>query len=353
MNAPDPLITETATRIFRDLADPRAVLADADGKWRAPLWQALEEAGLTVTWVPDDLGGAGAGIIDGFEVVRVAGGHAVAAPLAETLLAGWLLAEAGLAVPGGPMTVAMGGADAALRLDGERLAGTARAVPFAEAAEHIVLVAEGAEGRRVARVAVSDCTIDGMPGMAGDGVAAVGFDGVAVVDTAPVPNRLGPEDLMLMGAAVRAQQMAGALQAVLDISVDYAKERQAFGRPIGKFQAVQQNLAALAGETAAAAAAAGSAADAIAGAEAFDEAVFLEVAAAKIRAGEAAGTGAAIAHQVHGALGFTDEHVLHRYTTRLFAWRDDFGAEAEWAAGLGALVAAAGADALWPLVASR
>src|SRR6185312_13288779 len=107
----------------------------------------------------------------------------------------------------------------------------------------------------------------------------------------------------------------------------YANERVAFERPIGKFQAVQQNLARLAGETAAALAAAGSAADALAQATSIDDALFLEAAAAKIRSAEAAAEGAAIAHQVHGAIGFTQEHVLHRYTLRLLGWRDDFGNE--------------------------
>jgi acyl-CoA dehydrogenase len=83
------------------------------------------------------------------------------------------------------------------------------------------------------------------------------------------------------------------------------------------------------------------------------EAAFLEVASAKIRVGEAAGEGAAIAHQVLGALGFTQEHVLHRYTRRLWAWRDDFGSESRWAVKLGELVAARGADALWPMLAAR
>ncbi len=85
----------------------------------------------------------------------------------------------------------------------------------------------------------------------------------------------------------------------------------------------------------------------------FDEAIFLEVAAAKIRVGEAAGEGAAIAHQVLGAIGFTQEHVLHRYTRRLWAWRDDFGNESAWAVKLGTLVAAKGADGLWPMLAAR
>jgi acyl-CoA dehydrogenase len=104
---------------------------------------------------------------------------------------------------------------------------------------------------------------------------------------------------------------------------------------------------------AAAMTAAGSAADAIAHAETFDDAVFLEAAAAKIRSAEAAQEGAAIAHQIHGAIGFTREHILHRFTLRLLAWRDDFGNESHWGAALGNRVAARGAEELWPLLASR
>ena len=119
------------------------------------------------------------------------------------------------------------------------------------------------------------------------------------------------------------------------MTVRYANERVAFERPIAKFQAVQHNLARLAGEVAAAMTAAHSAADAIARGGAFDDAIFLEAAAAKIRSAEAAQEGAAIAHQVHGAIGFTSEHILHRYTLRMLAWRDDFGNESYWAAALG------------------
>ena len=86
---------------------------------------------------------------------------------------------------------------------------------------------------------------------------------------------------------------------------------------------------------------------------AVDDAVFLEAASAKIRCSEAAEKGGAIAHQVHGAIGFTIEHILHRYSLRALAWRDDFGNESYWAVELGKLVAARGADELWPLVASR
>jgi acyl-CoA dehydrogenase len=152
---------------------------------------------------------------------------------------------------------------------------------------------------------------------------------------------------------VRSVQTAGALEAILTLSTDYANERVAFERKIGKFQAVQQNLARLAGETAAALAVSTSAADTLAQSDTFDDAVFLEAASAKIRCAEAASEGSAIAHQVFGAIGFTNEHILHRFTLRMLSWRDDFGNESWWAAELGHRVARLGADDFWPLVASR
>jgi alkylation response protein AidB-like acyl-CoA dehydrogenase len=153
--------------------------------------------------------------------------------------------------------------------------------------------------------------------------------------------------------------MSGALEAMLQISTDYVQERVAFGRPIGKFQAVQQNLARLAGEVAAAVTAASSSADTVANrfenpqSGVTDADLFLEVASAKIRTGEAANDGAAIAHQAHGAIGFTSEYRLQRYTRALWRWRDDFGAESQWALQLGQQVAAAGANALWPALTRR
>ena len=170
---------------------------------------------------------------------------------------------------------------------------------------------------------------------------------------ATAPAGVDASALMLMGAAVRSVQMAGALKTILSLSVAYANERVAFERKIGKFQAVQQNLARLAGETAAALAAAGSAADSIAQAMGSTTRSLLEAASAKIRCGEAAAEGAGIAHQVYGAIGFTNEHVLHRFTLRLLSWRDDFGNENYWAAALGGMVARRGADRFWPLLASR
>jgi acyl-CoA dehydrogenase len=348
------IVAETAARIFADLADPQTINQAKDGSWREPLWRALAESGLTLAWVPEEHGGAGADLADGFEILQVAGRFALPVPLGETLLAGWLLSRAGIAAPAGAMTVAPARPNdrIALKADGS-LSGRARGVPFAREARHLAVLATRGGNPTVALVAANGCRVTEGRTLAGDPCDDVAFDGVRPVHLATAPAGVDQTALMLMGATVRSVEMAGALETVLAQTVRYANERVAFERPIAKFQAVQHSLARLAGEVAAAVAAAGSAADAVAQAQAFDEAVFLEAASAKIRCAEAAQESAAIAHQVHGAIGVTQEHILHRYTLRLLSWRDDFGNESHWAVALGNLVAARGADDLWPLVASR
>ncbi|MGJ4949387.1 acyl-CoA dehydrogenase family protein [Bradyrhizobium sp. HKCCYLS20291] len=348
------IVVATAEKIFADLADPQTINHDKDGRWTAPLWQALSEAGLPLAWVAEDLGGAGTDLADGFAIIHAAGRFALAVPLAETLLAGWLLQQGGIAAPAGAMTVAPANPRDVITLNADgTLSGRARGVPFAKAAEHVAVVAQGRDGAAIALVETAQLRIAAGLNLAGDPSDTVTFDNVAPSACRPAPAGIDVTTLMLMGGVARGLQIAGALDRLLTISVNYAGERVAFEKPIGKFQAVQHNLARLAGESAAASAAATSAADAIARASAFDDAVFLEAVSAKIRCAEAAEKGAAIAHQVHGAIGFTTEHILHRFSLRALAWRDDFGSESHWAVALGQRVAARGADELWPLVASR
>jgi acyl-CoA dehydrogenase len=348
------IVAETAERIFSDLADAQTINSDKKAGWKAPLWQALTEAGLPLSWVAEDCNGSGASLAEGFSVLSAAGRFAVAVPLAETMLAGWLLAQARIASPEGAMTVAPAGPKdrIALNADGT-LSGRARGIPFAGDAQHIAVLAGGANGLSVALVEAGKCRIEAGLNLGGDGSDTVTFNNIQPVTLKPAPKNFDQTSLLLMGAVARSLQIAGALESMLDISVRYSNERVAFEKKISKFQAVQHNLARLAGESAAALAAATSAADAIANATSFDDAVFLEAASAKIRCSEAAEKGAAIAHQVHGAIGFTIEHILHRYSLRALAWRDDFGSESYWAVELGRRVAARGADELWPLVASR
>jgi acyl-CoA dehydrogenase len=148
-------------------------------------------------------------------------------------------------------------------------------------------------------------------------------------------------------AALCSLTISGALGQLLTQTVTYAGERSQFGKPLARFQVIQQYLAVLAGHACAAAAAADMAARAL-----VQGGDILPIAIAKSRAGEAAGLACNLAHQIHGAIGITSEHRLHFITQLLWSCRDAGGAEAYWNARIGLRVAQVGPDALWPLLAS-
>lgn len=350
------LLGDVVTRLFTDHVTTDVITAAEQGEWPAALWRAVEENGLTLTLVPEAKGGAGMTWRDAHVIVTAAGRHAAPIPLAETIVATWLLSEAGIGVPDGPITFAPVGGDDTLRLQndggGWKLRGTATRVPWGSAVSHLVVVAPGSgQGdprTMIALVAGGAERVTSDRNLALEPRDTLVFDGVRVLAAAPAPAGVAASGVRLYGAMVRAAQMAGALEAILALSVKYATERKQFGRPIGGFQAIQHNLAIVASHTAAAGLAA---AQAFRAAERGDPS--FEVTVAKARVGEAAGIAAGLAHQVHGAIGFTYEHSLHFFTRRLWSWRAEFGAESEWTAALGREAAARGADNLWPFLTSR
>ena len=337
------LLRETATRLFAELCEPSVLRAAEHGVWPEAAWTALEEAGFTKAMAPESAGGFGIAPADALSLLKVAGEYALPVPLAETMLASWMLAEAGLDIPDGVLTVAPNPAGDSLTLTrdgtGWRLSGEAHRVPWSRQADAMAVILRDADGFQVGLIRKGNWR-----SVAGENVAReprddVTFDGAPVVIGS---TQLDTTRFRAAGAAMRTQQMAGGLARLTAMTTQYAQDRVQFGRPLGKFQAVQQNIAALAGQTAAAVAAADWAAEAMG-----DGVRLLPIAAAKARAGEAAGIGAGIAHQVHGAIGFTFEHSLHFVPKRLWSWRDEFGNEAEWNRLIGRHMASAGADRLW------
>jgi acyl-CoA dehydrogenase len=346
MNELQTILADTVTRLFTDRVTQEVRESAEKGEWPAALWQAIEESGLTLPQIPEAQGGGGGTWQDAYVVVSAAGRFAVPLPLAETMVGAWLLSEAGLDVPTGPLTIAPVPAAEQVSLDhgsaGWRLTGTATRVPWGRAAQHVVVAADG-------MIALVD---GGAAQVEPDVNLALEPRDTLIWRAAPVvaarAERLPSDGLRLLGALVRSAQMAGGLEYLLAQTVRYVGERKQFGRPIGSFQAIQHQLALLAGHAAAAGIAA---ANAFRAADRGDAA--FEIAVAKTRAGEAAGLGAGIAHQCHGAIGFTYEHSLHFVTRRLWSWRAEFGAESYWAAEIGRAVAERGADALWSYVTAR
>lgn len=351
MNAPNDIramLIESATRLFSDHVDAKMLAAARTEGWSPALWDVLEQAELPRVSIPEEAGGAGGTLGDAAALLRIAGRYAAPVPLAETgLLAGWMLAAAGLRVPRGPLAAAPARDDTVYaHRDGSRwvLSGKLSRVPWARVAAHLVVLAQ-AEGRGlVARVDPAHCRISPGRNLANEPRDEVILENVAAEEAAPAGAGVTRSALRLRGALARSLLTAGALERTLELSVEHAQQRVQFGRRIGEFQAIQQEIARFGGEVAAAVASALSAA----GVMERGGDVTLAVASARIRAAEAAREGALIAHQVHGAIGVTEEHPLHHFTLRLWAWREEFGNDAGWAAALGGIVQKRGADRFWP-----
>ncbi len=325
------MFQESVERLFADAVDAETLRLAETGAWSDSLWAQMEALGLPLAAVSEDLGGIGASWTDLFPVIRACGSSAVPAPLPETLVANALLSACGIAPPESGVTVFAAG-DAVSVL---------RGLPWGRQARWLVL-----HDTTRGRLGLHDMTgaaVEHDVNVAGEPRDTVILASGSLVSDAAFDGP--PDTVRLSGALIRSAQIAGALGRLTEMSAQYANERVQFGRPIGKFQAVQQQLALLATQ----AAAAGAVAEA-----AFMQARrtphFATTASAKAVAGEAAGRGAAIAHAVHGALGFTHEHSLHFLTRRLWAWRTEYGSDARWSERLGRLIADAGEDGLWPFI---
>jgi acyl-CoA dehydrogenase len=380
MNAPmkderDLLRATVADLLAEHCTAERVAAAPRDG-WDATLWRVLEETGLTLVGSPEDAGGSGGDLAAAADIAVAAGAAAAPVPLAETLAAGMLLARAGLDIPAGPLTLAVtADRDAPLRR-----------VPYGRLATTVA----------VGRAAGSGAVAAGS-GADGDWLVVIARPGRVT----PGRNLAGePRDVVVPGPGAEVRQVppgtadyarrlvrlfrslliAGAAQRALDLTVAYVNEREQFGRALARFATVQQEIARMAGEVALISAAtqaavaaeqadvtagqtdvaaeqAGSGAGGVgvaaeqAGPGAGGVGVLSAVLAAKAQASENAGIVAAIAHQLHGAIGTTEEHRLRLTTTRLWSWRDEDGTAAECFAELGQ--AALGAahrrrGGLWP-----
>ena len=269
-------------------------------------------------------GGFGGTWEDALIVFRLAGFNALAIPVVESILAAFVSQRTT-----GRGTVA--GRTTGIIEDG-RFAGEIDGICQGQGADY--LVAPHPEGGSIV-LALEGHDLAELRNVAGEMRQSL-----SLVD---VPVTITKGDIFVLGALARAAQIAGALDAALGKSVDYANERKQFGKNLAQFQAVQQNLATFACEAAAANCAAMGAAQAL---DRNADSVF-EVAAAKLRANRAVGAGTALAHQVHGAIGFTEEYPLHPLTRRLWAWRSEFGNDSRWSELLGARITARGANNFW------
>lgn len=310
----DNLFADALGAVLADQCTPEAIRAlEAQPQANHALWAELQASGFADALVPEAQGGAGLTLAEAYPLIELCGQHALPFPFAETLLGRAALAQAGVPSPSGALVLAQASADG----DSLRTAGV-RGARLAEAA----LVAFGQEVRLLplasAQLEADVFALD----------ARLHWPR-AEWDRAPRVPGLG--DLRLAQAALYAALTAGALLHVFNRTLQYANERQQFGKPIGKFQAIQHQLSVMSEHVFAARMSAQLAFTA-SGVQ-FGT---LRTAIAKARTSEAALEVAALSHSVHGAIGFTAEYDLQLYTRRLNLWRQTAGAESHWHDQVGA-----------------
>jgi len=342
------MIGESVNRIFSESVDRKLLDAFEDGTFAQALWDTVYEGGFADVLVAESAEDAAGKWEDAYPVFHAIGFHQVPLPLSETIVARALLSRVGLELPDGVSTLVQQQEDDSLALSirsGKLMIDGEARVPWARAANAIVIAGRIGDRQVIGVVEKrSAAGISIVPGanLAKEGRDDVRFDAVACQAFVWGDNDLPDEPAALYGALARAAMIAGAAGRVLEEAVQYANDRIQFGRPIAKFQTIQQYLATMAGDVTAAQTAA-LAACTTAG---MHPQPFM-VAVAKVRAGKAAGHASATGHQVHGAIGFTHEHSLHYMTRRLWSWRTDFGSDSTWAKRLGQQAIERGARNFW------
>ena len=326
----EQIVLDSAERVLAECCDADVVASAERGNPNPRLAKAIRESGLALTWVSESAGGIGCDARVGFALIEMVARYAAPDPLVETLLANWLAQAAGL-VPAESAALIKCEDTGSLA---NSISASAEAVPYASAVEQLLLVNDGAPNVEIAWVEATQTTIEQARNLAGEP-----FDRVQISDVSPTASGVAHgyswETVRAFLATARAHQIAGGLDRMLQLTADHVSQRKQFGRPLIRFQAVQQMVADIAAQTALCRAATQQAAVAWSNLENDSRAALRAAATAKVVTGEAAGIATRLAHQAHGAMGFSAEYPLSHYTRRLWDWRDAEGSELEWARWLG------------------
>lgn len=341
------MIIDVTNNIFKDLSTKELIDKSESGEWSQDLWDVLTESELISVGNSEELGGSGGDFEDAFSIIHLAGKYAVPLPLSETILAKGALAELGQQTNNDPITCAIE-AENEVQLvksdSGYVVTGTLTNVSWGRYAKSVLALGT-LEGKAVVGLLpVEKAVIQEVNNLAGEPRDTLVFEGVTLENLTlhVVDAEAFKEKMVNLATLSRIAMMAGAMEMIMELTVRYVKEREQFGRPLHRFQMVQQHLATLAGETVISITSMNNAI------KAYEEGQFFrELAYARIRVNEAAGIVAKVAHQAHGAIGVTYEHRLHQYTRRLWAWREEFGNETVWLEKMTAYLLDSPSEGLW------
>lgn len=341
LTAVDPDLAAMMDGVFSDYR--QTTLTGGPGErveYDRALWQRLDSLGLVRLTGAEESGGSGAGWLEAAELLSAAVRHGVRIPLAEhDLLACWMLEATGRPVDDAVRTVSVA------RLRGE----STTPVPWAADVERIVVLWPAGDEYRLTEFDTADLPITPGTNLIGEPRDTITVDTTEIAGH-PVPADL-VERLGRKSAMARAIQVCAALDRAVALSIEHVASRVQFGRPLAKFQAIQNLISDAAAESALARAATEAALHAAIGTDWQSAQLDFQIATARSCAGHAASVVTRNAHQVHGAIGTTHEHRLHEFTRAALAWRSEFGSVRFWDDRVAAAAVAAGGQQLWALIA--
>ena len=343
------MIEENVVRLFDDQVDRDFFVSVEENGFPHELWQTVQELGIDRVLAKETDGGMDGNWSDAYPVVRSCGLYGVPLPIPEAIATHWLMTHAGLPLRDGiPAVIAN---ILPPTTNPKQLDMHVERVPWGRDANYFVGLRETSNGADVIVIDAAEAQVTTDQNLAYDARDSVTFQNATVAERASVS--LAPDALRCAMAMMRSAQIAGAGSACLKLGLNYTSEREQFGRPLARFQAIQHHLANMSGELATVEAMSASAFESLDryGLNVNDnlKAKF-DIAAAKCRASDAVEPLTKIGHQVHGAIGFTYEYGLHFLTRRLWSWRAEFGGSAEWAQYLGEIAVGAGGDGIWGVI---
>lgn len=310
------MLIEVIDKIFKDSVEKGTVDLLEEGKWAEDLWEILAENEMLNFALLEEHGGIGGDLDSILNVYRLVGKYAAPIPFVEHTLANFTLETSGL-TPITERATLLIDDEQLLELQENRLSGLLHNVPWARHVQHLVTVVKQQDDYYIIQLSLEAASKKEQINLAAEPRDSITFDNAQVIQKIAVPKEL-IQSLMKIVTAANIAKMSGALDKANDLTVRYSKERQQFGRPIHRFQLVQQHIAILAGETAITNTSVDNMISALA--EGREE---NEVALACLRIDESSRIVATSAHQVHAAIGVTHEHSLHHYTRRLWSWREE------------------------------
>lgn len=323
---------------LRQLVDDVVATVAIEDRDSDRLWRTLEDLGLTRVGVDEARGGSGGSYRDLLALIRALGGSAVALPIAEAALAAWALSSVRAVDTRVLLAFGCDGlyADdlATLRVPD---------VPWTEGVDAVLVY------DRDGKALLVDLDTPGVElkeslNLAGERRVALSLRGA--VGT-PLPGASPMDDVHARYRVLRAAQWAGAAAATYELTREYVRTREQFGKPLARIPAVATALASMKTALVSVEAAIERAADIVDRSEAPHVRKLAAVAVMTVAVSEAAPLCARAAHQLHGAMGVTREYSLHHYTKRLWAWADELGTDTVSAAYLAAIALDEGESAIW------